>query len=408
MITLMIFVVVGFLLLCGLFTHRRRGFHTAGVAVTISVGLALTSAAIYVGRSTLQIAGSRITTLVDENSFESPGSRVPLESADRSEITTGLPSAPSVSVQQLENGDMLVLPLSQDFVAGLLGHEGAAAVAKLNASISPELRQAYALIPLSATAPQTAGPVIRHALGIRTLLSALSRLWDAASLENSLTAEATAEADSSQDLLRPSEPPEWISNPGIGQTVVQSQFVEARIPAEDALRPAIIEALKKRVTGLVSRRFTADDGWGKVVELSVTDHAIRNSLRKTYTRTQVINGLGKPTPMRQTYALIEFPEEFEEQILGDIETALKSNRVVALCITLGIVWLCAVLLNLAFRAGQHGTLLRKLATVPVMGLLILPCVIAFFAMTIAMASGRTFDFSWSESRISCVIDRVGK
>ncbi|MEO1980640.1 MAG: hypothetical protein ABGZ24_09000 [Fuerstiella sp.] len=408
MITLMIFVVVGFLLLSGLFAHRRSIFHAAGVAVAICVGLALVFSVFYMGKITLEPPDSRLTAMVNDNSSELPGVRMSNERAHETGITTVLSTSQSGAVQQLENGDMLVLPLSQDFLAGLLGPEGAAAVAKLNASISPELRQAYALIPLSATAPQPASPVIRHAGGIRTFLAALSHVWTAATPEPHLTAEANIEPAVSRDSSRSSEPPEWIDNPGIGQTVVQSQFVEANIPAEDALRPAIIEALKHRVTGLVSRRFAADDGWEKVVELAVTDHAIRNSSRKTWTRTEVIDAVGSPTQMRKTYALIEFPEEFEEQILGDIETALKRNRVTALCITLGIVWLCAVLLNLAFRAGQHGTFLRKLATVPVMGLLILPCVLAFVFMTSAMASGRTFDFSWSENRISCVVDRVGK
>ncbi|MDG1893923.1 MAG: hypothetical protein P8J37_03345 [Fuerstiella sp.] len=307
----------------------------------------------------------------------------------------------------VDEGETLLLPLSQEFVAGLLGPEGAEAAAKLNASISPELRQAYALIPLSATAPQTAGPVVRHALGIRTFLTALSHAWTTAGMDTPLTAEASTDNVFKKDLLTSSVPPEWFENPGIGQTVVQSKFVESRIPAEDALRPAIVEALKHRVTGLASSRFATDGEWEKVVELAVTDNAIRNSFRKTWARTEVIDTAGNPTSMRQTYALIEFPEEVEQKVLSDIEAALKRNRVTALCITLGILWLCAVLLNLAFRAGQHGTFLRKLATVPVMGLLVLPCIVAFLVMTSAMANGRTFEFGWSDNRISCVVDLEG-
>ncbi|MCP4174464.1 MAG: hypothetical protein GY758_27250 [Fuerstiella sp.] len=401
MITLMIFVVVGFLL----FSSRAGMRYAAVVALVLFVGM---NTVRFVDWEIYDTQNSVTTTLIGESSVGSVPLSLSSVSVHEDKISTALSTARSGAVQQLDNGDMLVLPLSQDFVAGLLGPDGAEAVAKLNASISPELRQAYALIPLSATAPQTASPVIRHASGIRTFLSALSHVWTATAPEPHLTAEANTEPGSSRDLTQPSEPPEWIDNPGIGQTVVQSQFVEAKIPAEDALRPAIIEALKHRVTGLVSRRFAADDGWEKVVELAVTDDAIHNSFRRTWARTEVIDAVGNPTRMRKTYALIEFPEEFEEQILGDIETGLKKNRVSALCITLGIVWVCAVLLNLAFRAGQHGTILRKLTTVPVMGLLILPCVLAFFVMTNAMANGRTFDFSWSDDRISCVIDRVSK
>ncbi len=400
-VTLMIFVVVGLLL-----ASSRGGMrYVAAIALVIFVGMTTIR---FADLEIYDTRDSRTATLVDESSARSVLLSVSPGHPHETEYTTILSTAQTGTVQQLDNGDLLVLPLSPDFLAGLLGPEGAEAVAKLNASISPELRQAYALIPLSATAPQTASPVIRHASEIRTFLSALSHVLTTSAPEPFLTAEANTEPAASADLLQLSEPPEWIDHPGIGQTVVQSQFVEANIPAEDALRPAIIEALKHRVTGLVSRRFAADDGWEKVVELAVTDHAIHNAFRKTWTRTEVIDAVGSPTQMRKTYALIEFPEEFEEQILGDIETALKKNRVTALCLTLGIVWVSALLLNLAFRAGQRGCLLRKLTTVPVMGLLILPCVCAFFLMTNAMANGRTFDFSWSDDRISCVIDRIGK
>ena len=404
MLTLMILGIVGFLLLWGLSSSPRRILHIAGLAVAICVVLTL-----LVGTRTQEVTGSNAGIVGGMSVVDSVLRRASKRTADTLEITADASIAPSVA-SQLDKGDMLVLPLSQDFVTGLLGPKGAEAAARLNASISPELRQAYALIPLSATAPQPAGPVIRHVLspsGFRAFLSALSHLWNAADLETQLTAEASTEEDLSADLPAATEPPEWIENPGIGQTVVQSKFIEASIPATEALRPAIIGALKQRVSEKVASDFAAAD-WEKIVELDVTDRAVQNSFRQTYARTEVIDTAGNPTPMRQTYALIEFPDDVEEQILGDIETALKRNRVVALCVTLGIMWLCAVLLSLAFRAGQHGLFLHKLATLPVMGLLILTCVVAFLAMTTAMANGRTFDFSWSDNRVSCVVDHIGK
>ena len=414
MLTLIILVLVGVLVLRGLSSSPRSILHVAGVAMAICVGLTLVFSFSFLS-DVKQAVNKAVTDshagfLIDESHVDSVLHRVSQSMADSAESTTNSSIEPSVA-SHLDQGDMLVLPLSEDFVAGLLGPKGAEAAAKLNASISPELRQAYALIPLSATAPRTAGPVIRHALsptGFRALLSALSHVWHAADLETQLTAEASTEGDLSADLLPAAEPPEWIDNPGIGQTVVQSKFIEASVPATEALRPAIIGALKQRVTAKVSSDFAADADWEKIVELDVTDRAVRDSFRETYTRTEVIDTAGNPTPMRQTFALIEFPDDVEEQILADIETALKRNRVVALCITLGIMWLCAVLISLAFRAGQHGSFLRKLATVPVMALLILPCLVAFLAMTSAMANGRTFDFSWSDNRISCVVDHVRK
>ncbi|MCP4175795.1 MAG: hypothetical protein GY758_34045 [Fuerstiella sp.] len=410
MLTLMILAVVGFLLLRRMSSAPRGILHMAGLAAAICVVLTLVSRFEIADRLTRGLAGSGFRVMVDESIVDADLHRVSLATADVTETST-FGSAGRSMTSQLDKGDMLVLPLSQDFVAGLLGTKGADAVAMLNASISPELQQAYALIPLSATAPQTAGPVIRHAFspsGFRALLSALSHVWQAADGEAQLTAEANTQDNLLTELPEPTEPPEWIDNPGIGQTVVQSKFIEASIPAAEALRAVIVETLKDRVTEKVFADFSAAADWEKVVDLNVTDRAILNSFRKTYTRTEVIDTAGNPTPMRQTYALIEFPEATEEQILSDIESALKKNRVMAVCVALGILWLCAVLLNLALRAGQHGSFLRKLTAVPVMGLLILPCVAAFLAMTSAMANGRTFDFSWSDNRVSCVVDYVEK
>ena len=85
---------------------------------------------------------------------------------------------------------------------------------------------------------------------------------------------------------------------------------------------------------------------------------------------------------------------------------MQHNRMTAVCITVGILWLCAMLLSVVFRAGQSQSFLRKLATVPMIGLLVIPCVVMFIAMTGAMLNGETFDFEWSKDRVACVIDRT--
>ena len=72
--------------------------------------------------------------------------------------------------------------------------------------------------------------------------------------------------------------------------------------------------------------------------------------------------------------------------------------------SVGFLWLSVILFSMACRASQSGSLLRRLATFPVMALLIVPCMLVFAFMVGAMIKGATFEFATEDGRITCVVD----
>lgn len=317
-----------------------------------------------------------------------------------------------------QDGNVIWLPLSEEVIAGILSPEGAAAVAELNESLPPELRQAYAMIPLSPTGPPGgsavlhqafSSAVVRQAFTPQNLQAAVRGIVRLVSKNDNPKKQPTpeaarAEAPADQDYAAA----EWIDHPGIGRVVVKSEFVEAGVSAAEALRPAIVEALRERVTKLTRQEFNSDGQWDKLVDIAVSDEVLSQCIVETDVRTEVISTVDGPKRMQQTRALVDIPEALETQILKDVRSALKQNRAIAVCITVGLMWLAAVLLAVAVRAGQHGSLLRKLATVPVLSLLCLPCLLISLFMAHGMIDGQTFRFEWSGEKMMCSIDKIDR
>lgn len=308
----------------------------------------------------------------------------------------------------------MVLVISGDDIQQLLGEDAASAFVGLQG-----LNRAYAMIPLPATGSSAMPAALLDALNpttLRNLLSpdamqvlatALSKVVTPQLADDSELAMAEGSLAESEDLE--SEQPahvlaSWISNPGVGQVVVKSEFLEATTDEVDALRESIVAALKERVGRAAAQQFGADANWEKLIDVSLTDQALRSCILSTDARTQVIETREGSHPMQQTYALVEFPEAMQLHVLAQIKTALQQNRLVALCVSVAVLWLAVILFSAACRFSQSGSLLRKLATFPVMALLILPCMLVFAFMVGAMIKGATFEFQSEDSRAACIVD----
>lgn len=309
------------------------------------------------------------------------------------------------------DSEMLMLPLSNQVLAELMGPEAASAIEDLNKSVPPELRQAYAMIPILGPGQGTVAPVLRGTLGPAIVQHGLGEqglsMIDSAVAELLVAAknnkqDLTAEAAEQEEYVAP----DWVKNPGDGYIVVKSEFTELSTPSNESLRPAIEMALQGRVSELVSEKFGTDGGWAQLLDVSVTDAAIQDCIVETSEQTEVIETSVGTVPMRRTYALVNLPNTLQDGLANDVRKSLQQNRMTAVCVTVGILWLCAMLLSFVFRAGQSQSILRKLATVPMVGLLVIPCIVMFIAMTGAMLNGETFDFKWSKDRVACVIDRT--
>lgn len=300
------------------------------------------------------------------------------------------------------------------------------------------LQRVYAMVPLSTKGPAGLPPVLREALspaalrqvlspaGIKVMTAALTQILTAGDDQSDgngqnekaavqsitpveLLTEATAESPEGDDVVVETEEPRhilatWVDNPGVGQVVVKSDFLEATTREEEALRSPIEAALKLRVSHVVERDFGADASWDRLVDVSLSDGAIRDCIVSTDVRTEVIETSEGSHPMQQTFALVEFPESMELQVLSEVKSALRQNRLIAVCCCVAVLWLTAILLSVACRATQGGSLLHKLFAFPVMALLIVPCMLAFAFLIGAMIKGATFEFFDADGRISCVVN----
>lgn len=344
---------------------------------------------------------------------EKPNARTATESGSES-TSSGVAGDPQLSEiapgshGPSYDGNVIWLPLSDKVIEQIISPEGAKALAELNKSLPPQVRQAYAAIPLSATGPGVAGPVvhgalispvIRQALTSKPMQAFLAGFSQLVAVESGSEDGPHADAEAEEYV-----PPEWIENPGIGRIVVKSAFEPAATSPEESLRPAIVKALQNEVTKSSIRAFHTDGEWTDLIDVQVSDAAIEKFIIETDTRTEVVRTGNSDTVMKQTYALVEIPESAKQRVLSDVRHALKQDRSIALCVTLGSLWLGAVLLTVTIRASQNGSFVKRVATVPLLSLLVLPCLLLTIAMTAAMTQGKTFSFSLDGERVSCSID----
>lgn len=307
--------------------------------------------------------------------------------------------------------NVMWVPLSDEILADLISPEGAKALAQLNKSLPPEFRQAYAMIPLSAAGPRVTTPVLNQALASPVIADALASDPVQAAvaglfrmIQSSTPADDRGEQVAELPESAEFQPPSWINNPGLGRVVVKSDFQEASVPAETALRPAIADALREKVVKTGSRRFGADEEWGQYLDIRVSDEALAEFIVETAKRREVLATVDGPRLMQQTYALVEISDDAEMKVLTDMKQALQQDRAIILGLTIGGLWLAAVLLGFAIRASQSGSFIRKIAIVPLLSLMVLPCLLLSVAMTAAMIDGKTVSFSIRGERVVCSVD----
>ncbi len=435
-------VILGIPILVSLFSRKGSDsvLRAMGLTLVICVGIVFLVRGFRSSNiSEVQEARKNVTTVTQStddvqqpNDSYFPGSRsgvhtnvsvtikqTPEDTSDSDQVLTA--ELPESTVNNAKPGDNAMwLPLSSAAISDLLSPEGADALAKLNADLPPELRQAYAVIPLPAAAPNLTPPLLEKALSVpevRDVLTsngvqeAVSGFVDLAVAYQTRLAEdgtkkivmgvqpTAAEAD---EYI----PATWIANPGVGRVVVESEFAISSEPATKVLRPAIVKALKEQVSKLSKKQFRSDGEWEKLVDISVSDEALMNCIVATSVQQEVIETNGDSHLLQKTYALVEFPESIQTKVLADVRSALKQDRAIALCIVVAALWLGWMLLSVMFRSSQNGSLFRKLTTVPVLSLLVLPCILVAIFMTTAIIEGKTFSLSWNGERVTCAIDDV--
>ena len=334
------------------------------------------------------------------------------------------PALTTPQIKSTQDGEMLLVPLSSKVLVDMLGEEGAAAVESLNASLSPEMRQAYAMIPIAAprTVPSffngaVAPSIMKHAFsktGIDIFNRAVSEFMtslpdesiesDVAASSSSVPATLLAEASEapgSNDVHAA-----WIKSPIDGMIVVKSRMLDPAVSMADALRTEISDALKLHLTETAHDQLDIDGDWQDNVDLQIADNVLEKCIVETDTLTEVIPSVDGDLPMKQTFALIRFPKEVETKAIALLNNTVKQNRLIVFCAAIGCLWLSTTFLSVAVRAGQSTSIFRKLATLPVMGLLIIPCLVGFGVLTKGMIDGKTFELGPAKHHVVCVVDNL--
>lgn len=335
------------------------------------------------------------------------------------------------------DGEILVLPLSNEVLVEILGKEGALAIESLNVRLSTELRQGYAMIPIAApgAVPSMLNGVVvpsvmEHALSptglgilrrvvaefMLSIRSQQASSGAAIGESGSLVYGTVGDTDTSDTDVMTAEAEDgsvheladWIANPGTGRVVIRSRMVDASVPVSEVLKVEVVEALMAHIAEIASHEFVVPDGWEKLVELQVTDEALNECIVDTDALLEIVTTVEGDHPMRQTYALVEFPAEIETQAVAKVRGVLKQNRLIVFCVALASLWLCSLFLSIAVRTGTCTSMVKKLATLPVLALLMIPCLLVFVTMVKGMIDGEAMDFGESQHRTVCIIDAASE
>ena len=351
-----------------------------------------------------------------------PLSRIDPPIAEQTDPSAALALGPP-AISTTPDGEMLVLPLSGQVLVNLLGEEGAAAIEALNNSLSPEMRQAYAMIPIST--PSTVPSVFNGAVAPSVLKHAFSptalNIWRRAAAEfmysipgksgkqiietsiAPLLAEARDSETSTYQLAN------WVEHPPAGQLVVKSRMKNYSIPPAEALNSEITAALKARISKITAEELNIADDWQKAMDLKLSDAAVDRFIVDTdFSPTEIVTTLDGDHKMKRTYALVQFPTSAEDQIIDRLQKTLKQNRIIVLCVALASVWLCATCVSVAARATKSTSFLRRMLTLPAMGLVMVPCLLAVAVLTRSMLRGEIVQLQPLQERSVCVINKVSR
>ena len=373
----------------------------------------------------------RVVKVTDQNDAQlspvDPPAQTPIS-------LTSVPETPQPPTQPSQQQEVIVL--SEDTLEKQLTPEGAEALRRLHESLPPELRDSYALIPLSRPGDLRTHDVVPvvvaqhfNASGAIALKTAVVRLVQtfAAQKEQSgvaaiekgadegTTAASAVTTEDSELLVGAPVNSETITEssrnfeppvPHLGQVLVKSQFERNSVSQVDALRPAVEGALKEETKKwLKSEGLWSDGDAMQLVDFKISDAFIEESIQQTKMQYQPIgSNVEGEIPLQKTHATIQFPNWVREKTTSEVRTALQENRTKMLGIAMGGAWLAALLLGFTIRITRGSSLLKKFLVLPVMGLAILPAVGLFIGMSVGMAQDKAVNISFDGRRIVCQLD----
>jgi|GEM_PF-3543857 len=291
-----------------------------------------------------------------------PFSNLPIEEALRAEA-----AAFSPRIEETENGNMLIMPLSTQTLEGYLGEDGSSALERISNSLPTELRQAYFMVPISGT-PAEGVP------GLHALATAIAKMTN----DTSTQVTANLASEIAEVLIEgpradapPASPsPDWMSRVDEDSLVVTSGFEPTEEEANTQLEQNITRALLNHAWKSVTKQ-EPDEQILERRRFQLTSRAVDACIQERFS-DNVTLGVGDHVPMQRRSALLAFPEELEFQALQHVRQTIQNERtwtVAASGISLSLV------VMLAAGLMQFSTSDRRFAKyigVPIAALMILP------------------------------------
>lgn len=259
------------------------------------------------------------------------------------------------------------------------------------------LKQASAFLPLSLSQSRALSPVLRTA----TSPMILKRIFNPTNMNlvQELLKNSSAKTDG-KTLAAPVDyrarslflmENSWIENPGIGQVVTETKWVEAGRPEEIAreVEASIREAVAARVQKLAKEKYGASRLDTSKMDLSFFDPS-QAIAQMAQWHEQVDDSDDPDSVMVQTHVLVDLPQKEIDLLMAGVKTELQKERLAAVAIVVGLFWLGIALSSIAFRTYHSNSRLWKLVAIPVLTLAVIPCLVGAGLMIGEMYTGNLF------------------
>ncbi|MEP3479680.1 MAG: hypothetical protein ABJZ55_10565 [Fuerstiella sp.] len=253
------------------------------------------------------------------------------------------------------------------------------------------VKQASALMPLSLSQSRALSPVLRTAASpimLKRLFNPTNLKMIQGLLEGSHTpAETELPTIDHQAwdlfLLENS----WIENPGIGQVVTTTEFVEAGSSEQIAkeVQSAIKEAVVVEVRKQAKEKYGVENLDPSTLNLSLIDAS--EAIAQT---AQWKEQITPENVMVKTHVLVDLPKKEIGLLMASVKSELQKVRLIGVAIVIGLIWLGMALSSVAFRTFHTKSRVWKLLVIPVLTLAVIPCLVGAMLVIGQMANGDFF------------------
>ena len=257
------------------------------------------------------------------------------------------------------------------------------------------VRQASTLMPLSLNQSRALSPVLRTAaspimlkgLFNPTSLKVIQRLLEG-SYQPTKPKPPTIDHQAWDLFLSENS---WIENPGIGQVVTMTGFIEDGRSEEIAneVQAAIKQAVAVHVQKLAKEKYGVDKLNPSTMNLSLIDASQAIAQTAQWQELVYKNG-DTDNVMVRTHVLVDLPKKEIALLMANVKGELQKERLIRVAIAIGLVWLSMALSSVAFRTFHTKSRLWKLLGIPVLTLAVIPCLVGAVMVVGDMTHGNLF------------------